>query len=111
ACVVVDDASADAEATKEIAERHGARFVGLATNAGPSIARNAGLAAAASALSRYETVRSSLDRGPQEGLVRPGGPIPFVPSAALLVRSAVVTGPDLFDPGLRGGEDVDLVWR
>ncbi|MGA2474570.1 MAG: mycofactocin biosynthesis glycosyltransferase MftF, partial [Acidimicrobiales bacterium] len=157
ACVVVDDASADAEATQEIAERHGARFVGLATNAGPSVARNAGLAATdsplvafvdsdcvpsdgwlvpllghfddplvaavaprivhatpagpASALSRYEAVRSSLDRGLREGLVRPGSPIPFVPSAALLVRSAVVTGPDLFDPGLRGGEDVDLVWR
>jgi mycofactocin system glycosyltransferase len=156
ACVVVDDASADAEATQEIAERHGARFVGLATNAGPSVARNAGLAATdsplvafvdsdcvpsdgwlvpllghfddplvaavaprivhatpagtTSALSRYETVRSSLDRGPREGLVRPGSPIPFVPSAALLVRSAVA-GPDLFDPVLRGGEDVDLVWR
>src|ERR1700734_1646249 len=32
ACVVVDDASADAGATKEIAERHGASFVGLANN-------------------------------------------------------------------------------
>ena len=36
ACIVVDDASADAGATKEIAERHGARFVGLATNVGPA---------------------------------------------------------------------------
>ena len=43
ACVVVDDASADAGATKAIAERHGARFVGLATNVGPAGARNAGL--------------------------------------------------------------------
>jgi mycofactocin system glycosyltransferase len=157
ACVVVDDASADPAATKLIAERHGARFVGLAVNAGPSGARNAGLAASErpivafvdsdcvpsegwlgpllghfddplvaavaprivpaapagppSALSRYEAVRSSLDRGPDEGLVRPASPIPFVPSAAILVRSGVVTGPGLFDPGLRGGEDVDLVWR
>ncbi len=157
ACVVVDDASADAAATKEIAERHGARFVGLATNAGPSGARNAGLAATdsplvafvdsdcvpsdgwlvpllghfddplvaavaprivhavaagpASALSRYKAVRSSLDRGPRQGLARPGSPVPFVPSAAVLVRSDVVTGPDLFDPGLRCGEDVDVVWR
>ena len=34
-----------------------------------------------------------------------------MPSAALLVRADVVDGPDLFDPALRGGEDVDLVWR
>ena len=157
ACVVVDDASADAAATKEIAERHGARFVGLAVNSGPAAARNVGLAAVDSTLvafvdsdcvpregwlapllghfddplvaavaprvvpapcgpragvvRRYEAVRSSLDRGPRDGLVRPGSPIPFVPSAALLVRSDVATGPELFDPALRGGEDVDLVWR
>ncbi len=55
--------------------------------------------------------RSSLDRGPQAGLVRPGSRIPFVPSAALVVRVDAATGPDLFDPALRGGEDVDLVWR
>ena len=156
ACIVVDDASADAGATKEIAERHGARFVGLASNVGPAGARNAGMERVhtslvafvdsdcvpaeawlgpllghfddpvvaavaprieprplrpASALARYEAVRSSLDRGPRQGPVRPGGPIPFVPSAALVVRVDVVTGPALFDASLRGGEDVDLVWR
>ncbi|MGO9857280.1 MAG: mycofactocin biosynthesis glycosyltransferase MftF [Acidimicrobiales bacterium] len=155
ACVVVDDASADAGATEEIAERHGARFVGLASNRGPSGARNAGMekvrsalvafvdsdcvpaagwldpllghfddplvaavapriVAAANrpqnALSRFEAVRS-LDRGTREGPVRPGSAIPFVPSAALLVRADVVAGPELFDAALRGGEDVDLVWR
>jgi mycofactocin system glycosyltransferase len=156
-CIVVDDASTDAGTTREIAERHGARFVGLQSNVGPSGARNAGLAevdgplvafvdsdcvpasgwlgpllghfddpmvaavaprivAAAppgpgDALARYEAVRSSLDRGQREGAVRAGSPIPFVPSAAMLVRRDVATGPDLFDPGLRGGEDVDLVWR
>jgi mycofactocin system glycosyltransferase len=62
-------------------------------------------------LRRYEKARSSLDRGPEEGPVRPGGPIPYVPSAALVVRADVVAGGDLFDPALRGGEDVDLVWR
>jgi mycofactocin system glycosyltransferase len=62
------------------------------------------------ALTRYETVRSSLDRGSAPGLVRPMSRIPYVPSAALIVRRAAV--PDaLFDPALRGGEDVDLVWR
>ncbi len=55
--------------------------------------------------------RSSLDRGVAPGLVRSGSRIPFVPSAALLVRVDAVDGPDLFDPALRGGEDVDLVWR
>lgn len=61
-------------------------------------------------LSRYEAVRSSLDRGDQAGLVRPLSPIPYVPSAAIVVRRAVAER-DLFDPALRGGEDVDLVWR
>jgi mycofactocin system glycosyltransferase len=151
ACIVVDDASADAGATKEIAEGHGARFIGLSTNVGPAGARNAGLAAVHSSLvafvdsdcvpapawlepllghfddplvaavaprivpaggpARYEAPRSSLDRGDRAGPVRPGSRIPFVPSAALLVRADAVTGPDLFDAALRGGEDVDLVWR
>jgi mycofactocin glycosyltransferase len=61
-------------------------------------------------LTRYEAVRSSLDRGGAPGLVRPMSRIPYVPSATLLVRRAAV--PDaLFDPRLRGGEDVDVVWR
>jgi mycofactocin glycosyltransferase len=151
ACVVVDDASADAGATKEIAERHGARFVGLAANIGPAGARNAGLGAVDTALvafvdsdcvpadgwlepllghfddplvaaaaprivpaagrARSEAARASLDRGDREGLVRPGSRVPFVPSAALVIRVDAVDGPDLFDPALRGGEDVDLVWR
>jgi hypothetical protein len=36
--------------------------------------------------------------------------IPYVPSATIVVRRAVA-GERLFDPALRGGEDVDLVWR
>ena len=151
ACIVVDDASLDAGATKEAAERHGAAFIGLATNVGPSGARNAGLAAVHSPLvafvdsdcvpaagwlepllghfddplvaavaprivpaggpARDVAARSSLDRGTRAGLVRPGSRIPFVPSAALVIRSDIATGPDLFDAALRGGEDVDLVWR
>ena len=49
--------------------------------------------------------------GRGRGRCGPGAAIPFVPSAALLVRADVATGPELFDPALRGGEDVDLVWR
>jgi mycofactocin glycosyltransferase len=154
--VVVDDGSSDAAATKETCELHGGRFVGLAANAGPAAARNAGLAAVGTPLvafvdsdcvppvgwlepllghfddplvgavaprivpaapepdrvvARYEAVRSSLDRGPRPAPVRPGSPVPFVPSAALVVRAGVVQGGELFDPSLRGGEDVDLVWR
>jgi mycofactocin system glycosyltransferase len=61
-------------------------------------------------LGRYQAARSSLDMGTAEGLVRPSSRIPYVPSAAIVVRRAP-TGARLFDPDLRGGEDVDLVWR
>ena len=62
-------------------------------------------------VARYEAVRSSLNRGAQPGLVRPGSNVPFVPSAVILVRTELVEGHRLFDPELRGGEDVDLEWR
>jgi mycofactocin glycosyltransferase len=62
------------------------------------------------AVTRYEAVRSSLDRGSTPGLVRPMSPIPYVPSATLMIRRDAVPVV-LFDPRLRGGEDVDLVWR
>ena len=65
----------------------------------------------ASATARYLAVRSPLDLGPNEGLVRRRGPLSYVPSAALIVRAEVSATADLFDPTLRGGEDVDLVWR
>ncbi|WP_157260601.1 glycosyltransferase [Patulibacter minatonensis] len=60
-------------------------------------------------LARFTAVRSPLDLGPRAASVRPGGPVPYVPTAALLVRrDALGAG---FDPALRFGEDVDLVWR
>lgn len=43
------------------------------------------------------------------GLVGPSKVIPWVPSAVLLVRRAAVKR--AFDPELRCGEDVDVVWR
>lgn len=60
-------------------------------------------------VSRYEDARSSLDLGLDPGLVRVRAPISWVPSTCLLARvSALGEG---FTPGMRVGEDVDLVWR
>lgn len=53
--------------------------------------------------------RSALDLGTEAGLVGPGGRVPYVPTAALVLRRAPLDGG--FDPSLRHGEDVDLVWR
>jgi mycofactocin system glycosyltransferase len=43
--------------------------------------------------------------------VRPRSRVPYVPTAALVVRRAALEEVGGFDPGLRFGEDVDLVWR
>jgi mycofactocin system glycosyltransferase len=61
-------------------------------------------------LARYEAARSPLDLGSREGLVGPGRRISYVPSAAIVLRRSVASGP-LFDEQLAVGEDVDLVWR
>jgi mycofactocin system glycosyltransferase len=58
-------------------------------------------------LGRYEARHSPLDRGPLPARVVPRGRVPFVPGAALVMRTHLAH----FDPTLRGGEDVDLVWR
>ena len=60
-------------------------------------------------LHRYTRARGPLDAGPREAQVRPGGRVAYVPTAALVVRRAAI--PKGFDPALRYGEDVDLVWR
>jgi mycofactocin system glycosyltransferase len=58
---------------------------------------------------RFEEHFSPLDMGERSGLVVPGGPVGYVPSACLMVRrSAYGVG---FDEALRVGEDVDFVWR
>lgn len=64
-----------------------------------------------SVLGAYERARPSLDRGPFESPVRPRARVPFVPTAALLVRRAALEAVGGFDEALRFGEDVDLVWR
>ena len=63
----------------------------------------------APARERYAETRSPLDMGGRESAVAPGGRVPYVPTAALVVRRRALG--DGFDPRLRHGEDVDLVWR
>lgn len=62
-------------------------------------------------LAAYERIRSPLDLGPQPARVAAGSRVSYVPSAALLCRTDVVRAVGGFDPELRFGEDVDLVWR
>jgi mycofactocin system glycosyltransferase len=62
-----------------------------------------------SVLTEYEARHSSLDMGRRPGLVGVGRAVPYVPSAALVVRRAAV--PERFDAALPIGEDVDFVWR
>ena len=68
-----------------------------------------GLRERGGAIARYESLRSSLDRGPFSALVRPRSPVAWLPAAALLARVDVLGAG--FDEELRCGEDVDLVWR
>ena len=60
---------------------------------------------------RYEQTHSPLDMGPSSSLVGPGRLVRYVPSTVLVVRVSALKSTDGFDPGLRFGEDVDLVWR
>jgi mycofactocin system glycosyltransferase len=59
-------------------------------------------------LARHLAGRSPLDLGPDPALARPGGPVGYVPSACLLVRTSTLHP---FAEELRYGEDVDLIWR
>lgn len=63
----------------------------------------------ASWLGRYESARSSLDLGPHAGAVLPHSRIGYVPSAALMARTAALGGG--FDESMWVAEDVDLIWR
>lgn len=54
---------------------------------------------------------SPLDLGEAEAVVRPGSVVPYVPTTMLVVRRAALEQVGGFDPALRFGEDVDLVWR
>ncbi|GGF97153.1 putative glycosyltransferase [Rhodococcoides trifolii] len=64
-----------------------------------------------SALARYEHARSSLDLGRKEAPVHPGGPVSYVPSAAVVVRRRAAVECKGFDASMHVAEDVDLCWR
>ena len=60
-------------------------------------------------LSRYEAARSPLDMGARAANVAAGTRVPYVPTAALVVRATAFG--EGFTEELRAGEDVDFVWR
>lgn len=64
-----------------------------------------------SLLERYERHRSPLDLGPREARVVPRGRVSYVPTATVVCRRALLEQLEGFQPDLRVGEDVDLVWR
>jgi mycofactocin system glycosyltransferase len=65
----------------------------------------------AGGLLAYERRHSPLDFGPTAARVGPGHRVRYVPAATLVARTSTVRGLGGFDPGMRYGEDVDLVWR
>lgn len=62
-------------------------------------------------VARYEAVRSSLDLGQHEAPVIPYTNVAYVPSAAIICRTAMLRDVGGFDDTLQAGEDVDLCWR
>jgi mycofactocin glycosyltransferase len=64
---------------------------------------------------RYTTASGALDLGGQPASVKPNTCVSYVPTAALLVRrsalAACARDGEVFEPALRTGEDVDLIWR
>lgn len=64
-----------------------------------------------SLLERYERHRSPLDLGDREALVVPRGRVSYVPTATVVCRRRLLEDLGGFDPTMRVGEDVDLVWR
>ena len=62
-------------------------------------------------LARYEAAHSPLDLGAEPARVAPGTRVSYLPAAVMVCRADVIRTLNGFDPELRTGEDVDLVWR
>ncbi len=60
---------------------------------------------------RWEQVRPALDLGNNRSVVRPRTRVPYVPTAALLLKREALESIGGFDASMPLGEDVDLVWR
>ena len=60
---------------------------------------------------RYESAHSPLDLGSAPANVAPRRRVAYVPTAVFAVRADALRSIGGFDPALRVGEDVDLVWR
>jgi mycofactocin system glycosyltransferase len=64
---------------------------------------------------RYTCASGALDLGGRPARVMPNTRVSYVPTAALLVRrsalAACARDGAVFEPALRTGEDVDLIWR
>lgn len=71
--------------------------------------------AAESSSGSYTRANGSLDLGDQQARVVPNTRVSYVPTAALVARRAalldVARQGMTFDPAMRVGEDVDLIWR
>ncbi|MFV2039453.1 MAG: mycofactocin biosynthesis glycosyltransferase MftF, partial [Acidimicrobiales bacterium] len=69
----------------------------------------------ATTVGHYSAARGPLDMGERPARVMPGTRVPYVPTAALVVRRRAVDNiardRHIFNPGLRYGEDVDFIWR
>ncbi len=62
-------------------------------------------------LDRYDTARSPLDLGTEPARVMPRTRVGYLPTAAVVARAQAIESVGGFDPKLRTGEDVDLIWR
>jgi mycofactocin system glycosyltransferase len=92
------------------------RLVGhFADPAVAAVAPRVGALTGTSVTGRYTRAAGSLDMGRQPARVAPNARVSYVPTAALVARRsalrAVARPTGVFDPAMRVGEDVDLVWR
>ncbi|MGH2795249.1 MAG: mycofactocin biosynthesis glycosyltransferase MftF [Actinomycetota bacterium] len=62
-------------------------------------------------LKRYEASLSPLNMGEAPARVLQGSQVEFLPSCNVLIRRTAFREVGGFDPDLRFGEDVDLIWR
>ena len=64
-----------------------------------------------SLMQRYERAESPLDLGVEPAKIRQNSRVSYVPTAAVLIRTALLHEHDGFDESFRYGEDVDFIWR